>query len=106
MVPSGVATMLANGHQVVIETAAGTGAGFPDEDYLAAGASIADTPGKIYGSCDMVMHVKEPQPSEYDMIREGQIVFTYLHLAADEQQTKALMKAKSINLYLFLTFRL
>ncbi len=54
----------------------------------------------------MVMHVKEPQPSEYDMIREGQIVFTYLHLAADEQQTKALMKAKSINLYLFLTFRL
>ncbi len=98
MVPSGVATMIANGHQVVVETAAGTGAGFPDEDYLAVGASIADTPGEIYGSCDMVMHVKEPQPSEYDMIREGQIVFTYLHLAADEQQTKALMKAKSINI--------
>lgn len=98
MVPSGVATMIANGHEVVVETAAGAGAGFPDSEYIAAGATIAATPADVYGSCDMVMHVKEPQPSEYDLIREGQIIFTYLHLAADEQQTRALMKAKSVNI--------
>jgi len=98
MVPSGVATMIANGHEMVVETGAGAGAGFSDDDYVAAGATIADTPAEVYGSCDMVMHVKEPQPSEYDLIREGQIVFTYLHLAADEPQTRALMKAKSVNI--------
>ncbi|MFW2367993.1 MAG: alanine dehydrogenase [Desulforhopalus sp.] len=98
MVPSGVATMIANGHEVVVETAAGAGAGFPDAEYVAAGATIAATPADVFGSCDMVMHVKEPQPSEYDLIREGQIVFTYLHLAADEPQTRALMKAKSVNI--------
>ena len=98
MVPSGVATMIANGHEVIVERGAGAGAGFPDDQYLAAGASIVDTPAEVYGASDMVMHVKEPQPSEYDLIREGQIVFTYLHLAADEQQTRALMKAKSINI--------
>jgi alanine dehydrogenase len=98
MVPSGVATMIANGHEVIVETAAGVGAGFPDEQYVAAGATIVGTSAEVYSSCDMVMHVKEPQPSEYDMIREGQIVFTYLHLAADEQQTKALMNAKSVNI--------
>ena len=98
MVPTGVATMIANGHEVIVERAAGTGAGFLDEQYVDAGATIVDTPAEVYRSCDMVMHVKEPQPSEYDLIREGQIVFTYLHLAADEQQTKALMKAKSVNI--------
>ncbi|TKB07790.1 alanine dehydrogenase [Desulforhopalus sp. IMCC35007] len=98
MVPSGVVTMIANGHEVIVENNAGAGAGFPNDDYIAAGATIVETPAEVYGSCDMVMHVKEPQPSEYDLIREGQIVFTYLHLAADEQQTKALMKAKSINI--------
>ena len=98
MVPSGVATMIANGHEVVVETMAGAGAGFPDEEYVAAGATIAATPADVYGGCDMVMHVKEPQPSEYDLIREGQIVFTYLHLAADLPQTEALVKAKSINI--------
>ena len=98
MVPSGVATMIANGHQVVVETSAGAGAGFPDSEYIDAGATIVDTPAEVYGACDMVMHVKEPQPSEYDLIREGQIVFTYLHLAADEQQTRALIKAKSVNI--------
>lgn len=98
MVPAGVATMIANGHKVIVEKDAGTGAGYPDADYVAAGASIVDTPKEVYDGCDMVMHVKEPQPSEYDMIREGQIVFTYLHLAADLPQTEALIKAKSINI--------
>ena len=98
MVPSGVATMIANGHKVIVEKNAGAGAGYPDAEYVAAGASIVDTPKEVYDTCDMVMHVKEPQPSEYDMIREGQIVFTYLHLAADQPQTEALVKAKSINI--------
>ncbi len=98
MVPTGVATMVANGHQVFVETGAGSGAGFEDAEYLAAGATIAATPAEIYGACDMVMHVKEPLPAEYDMIREDQIIFTYLHLAADEEQTRALIKAKSVNI--------
>ena len=98
MVPSGVATMIANGHELFVEINAGAGSGFSNEEYVAAGATILDTPADVFGTCDMVMHVKEPQPSEYDLIREGQIVFTYLHLAADEPQTKALMKAKSVNI--------
>ncbi|MFT5730815.1 MAG: alanine dehydrogenase [Desulforhopalus sp.] len=98
MVPSGVVTMIANGHEVIVETMAGAGSGFPDAEYVAAGATIAATPADVYGASDMVMHVKEPQPSEYDLIREGQIVFTYLHLAADRPQTDALVKAKSVNI--------
>ncbi len=96
MTPAGVIALKQNGHDVLVEKKAGAGAGFPDAEYVAAGAVIVDTPGEIYAECDMVMHVKEPQPSEYEMIREDQIVFTYLHLAADEQQTNALIKSKSI----------
>ncbi|PID75039.1 MAG: alanine dehydrogenase [Desulfobacterales bacterium] len=98
MVPSGVATMVAAGHELYVEASAGVGAGYSDEEYIAAGAKILATPAEVYQTCDMVMHVKEPQPSEYEMIREGQIVFTYLHLAADKPQTDALIKAKSINI--------
>ena len=96
MTPAGVIAMIRNGHEVLIEKAAGAGAGYPDSEYSGAGATIIDTPAEIYQQSDMVMHVKEPQPSEYDLIREDQIVFTYLHLAADEQQTNALIKSKSI----------
>ena len=97
MVPSGVATLVANGHEVFVEKAAGEAAGFPDQDFSEAGASILDTPAEVYGQCDMVMHVKEPQPSEYDLLREGQILYTYLHLAKDEPHAKTLIKAKSVN---------
>ncbi len=98
MTPAGVVAMKKNGHDVTVEKNAGASAGFPDTDYIAAGAAIADTPAQVFKKCDMVMHVKEPQPSEYDLIREDQIVFTYLHLAADEQQTMALIKSKSIDI--------
>ncbi|RLB93968.1 MAG: alanine dehydrogenase, partial [Deltaproteobacteria bacterium] len=98
MTPAGVVVMKKNSHDVMVETSAGAGAGFSDAAYVAAGATIADTPAQVYEKCDMVMHVKEPQPSEYDMIREDQIVFTYLHLAADEQQTMGLIKSKSIDI--------
>jgi alanine dehydrogenase len=98
MTPAGVEVMVHNKHQVLVETNAGRGSGFPDEEYVAAGATIVATPAEVFAKADMVMHVKEPQPQEYDMIRKGQIVFTYLHLAADEQQTRALIKAGSVNI--------
>jgi alanine dehydrogenase len=96
MTPAGVEVMIANGHSVLVETNAGNGSGFEDKMYIKAGAEMVDTPKEIFGRSEMVMHVKEPQPSEYGLIREGQIVFTYLHLAADEQQTRGLMESKGV----------
>jgi alanine dehydrogenase len=98
MTPGGVFAMVRQGHELLVEKNAGAGTGYPDAEYVAAGATIIDTPAGVFEKSDMVMHVKEPQPSEYDMIREDQIVFTYLHLAADEQQTMALIKSKSIDI--------
>jgi alanine dehydrogenase len=95
MTPSGVDMMKAHGHKVCVEKNAGVGSGFDDSQYIDAGAEIIDTPEEIYQTCDMVMHVKEPQPSEFAYIREGQIVFTYLHLAADKNLTQALLKTGS-----------
>ena len=96
MTPAGAEVMIANGHTVVVEQNAGIGSGFEDADYTNAGAEVAATPNEIFERSDMVMHVKEPQPSEYGLIREGQIVFTYLHLAADEEQTHGLIKSKGV----------
>lgn len=96
MTPSGVETMKAHGHEVMVEKSAGVGSGFSDDAYLSAGAEIVETPAEIYARGDMVMHVKEPQPSEYDFVREGQIVFTYFHFAPDEQLTRAFVNNKSI----------
>jgi len=96
MTPAGVELMIANGHIMLVEKGAGLGSGFSDEAYANAGAVIVDTPAGIYSKSEMVMHVKEPLPAEYDLIREGQIVFTYLHLAADERQTNALIKSKAV----------
>jgi alanine dehydrogenase len=96
MTPAGVEVMIANGHSVLVETNAGNGSGFEDKMYIKAGAEMVDTPKEIFERSDMVMHVKEPQPSEYGLIREGQIVFTYLHLAADEQQTRGLIESKGV----------
>ncbi len=98
MTPGGVMAMVQNGHKIFVEKDAGTGAGYPDSEYTAAGATIIDIPAEVFKKSDMVMHVKEPQPSEYDLIKEDQIVFTYLHLAADEQQTMGLIKSKSIDI--------
>jgi alanine dehydrogenase len=98
MTPAGVEVMIHNGHTVLVEKSAGSGSGFADDTYIKAGAKLVDTPREIFEAADMVMHVKEPLPPEYDLIREGQIVFTYLHLAADETQTKALIKSKSVSI--------
>jgi len=98
MTPAGVEVMRQNGHTVLVEKGAGSGSGFEDHVYAEVGAEIIDTPQEIFKQADMVMHVKEPLPPEYDLIQEDQIVFTYLHLAAAEELTYALIKRKSINI--------
>lgn len=97
MTPAGVEVMLQNGHAVLVEKDAGNGSGFEDAAYLQAGAEIA-APQAIFERAEMVMHVKEPLPPEYDFIREGQIIFTYLHLAAAEELTHTLIRKCSINI--------
>ena len=96
MTPAGVEVMKLNGHTLLVEKNAGAGSGFEDEAYVQAGAEIVGTPKEIFARADMVMHVKEPLPSEYDLIRKDQIIWTYLHLAADKEQTDALIKSNAI----------
>ena len=91
LVPNAVQEAVAHGHSVSMQAGAGLGAGFTDADYQAAGAQIVDTAAQIFASCDMVVKVKEPQAEERAQLREGQILFTYLHLAADEAQTHDLL---------------
>ncbi|WP_319405162.1 alanine dehydrogenase [uncultured Desulfosarcina sp.] len=98
MTPAGVEVMKMNGHTVLFEKSAGVASGFDDEAYLLAGAERVVTPKEIYDRSDMVMHVKEPLASEYDLIRPGQIVFTYLHLAAAEELTRAMIKSGCIGI--------
>ncbi len=96
MTPAGVEVMCENDHVVLVETQAGVGSGFSDTAYLGAGAEIVATSEEVYRRAEMVMHVKEPQPSEYPLIREGQIVFTYFHFAAEEELTLAMIASGSI----------
>ncbi len=96
MTPAGVEVMCKNDHSVLVETQAGVGSGFSDTAYLDAGAEIITTPEEVYRRAEMVMHVKEPQPSEYSLIREGQIVFTYFHFAAEEELTRAMIASGAI----------
>ena len=96
MTPAGVEIMLGHGHQVLVEASAGAGSCFGDEQYHLAGAEIIDDPAEIYARADMVMHVKEPQPSEYELLREGQILFTYFHFAASEELTRAMIERRCV----------
>ncbi len=98
MTPAGVEVMKQHGHSVLVEASAGAGSGFSDADYQAAGARVVAVPSEIYAQSDMVMHVKEPQPSEYPMVRPGQIVFTYFHFAADEKLTREFMKTGAVSI--------
>jgi alanine dehydrogenase len=91
MTPSAVREAVNHGHQVFVETGAGTGAGFSDADYLAAGATVLATADEVFAKAEMVVKVKEPQPVERKRLREGQVLFTYLHLAPDPEQTKDLL---------------
>ncbi|WP_027244695.1 alanine dehydrogenase [Leisingera daeponensis] len=93
MTPDAAREAVSHGHEVVIQKGAGMGAGFTDEDYVSAGAAILDTAEEIFATADMIVKVKEPQAVERKMLREGQLLFTYLHLAPDPEQTKDLLES-------------
>ena len=91
LVPASVRELVHHGHRVIIETQAGAGVGFDDKAYEAAGAGIVKKAADVFAEADMVVKVKEPQPVECKMLRKGQVLFTYLHLAPDPEQTKGLI---------------
>ncbi|MBX2830382.1 MAG: alanine dehydrogenase [Rhodospirillales bacterium] len=93
LTPSSVRELVAHGHKVKIETTAGAGIGCADDDYIAAGAEISQSASDIFATAEMVIKVKEPQKVEYEQLREGQLLFTYLHLAPDPDQTAGLLKS-------------
>jgi alanine dehydrogenase len=93
LVPASVRELCHQGHEVVVEARAGAGIGFGDDDYRAAGASVVDTAKEVFDTAEMLVKVKEPQPAECEMLRAGQILFTYLHLAADRALTERLLAA-------------
>lgn len=91
LTPAAVKEFISHGHQVIVETNAGTAIGFDNEQYLAAGASIVERAATIFAEADMIVKVKEPQPNECKMLRKGQTLYTYLHLAPDPVQTELLV---------------
>src|ERR1700722_19719271 len=93
VLPSVVYQLRKRGHQVYVEREAGAGAGYPDQEYEAAGAIMSGDHAEIFREGDLIVKVKEPLPSEFPLLREGQILFTYLHLAADKSLTEQLMKS-------------
>lgn len=91
LTPDNVSAYIADGHTVYVETRAGEGAGFTDDMYVAAGAVILDTPAEVFAKADMIVKVKEPEACEYGYLREGQILYTYLHLAPNPELTEQLI---------------
>lgn len=93
MLPSAAYQLIKRGHTVVVERGAGVGAGYPDKEYESAGAKLVDSHAAVFEQADLIVKVKEPLPSEYGLLRPGQLLFTYLHLAASKPLTEALMKS-------------
>ena len=93
MIPSGVKELVDEGHEVFVETNAGMGIGMTDQDYIDAGATILSTPEEVFDISELIIKVKEPQLNECEMLKTGQVLFTYLHLAADPEQAAALVKS-------------
>ena len=93
MIPSGVKELVNEGHEFFVETDAGMGIGMTDQDYIDAGASILSTPEEVFDISELIIKVKEPQLNECRMLKSGQVLFTYLHLAADPEQAAALVKS-------------
>ncbi|MBB2486958.1 alanine dehydrogenase [Mitsuaria sp. WAJ17] len=96
LTPASVRELTSRGHRVLVQTQAGAAIGLSDEQYVAAGAQIAPDAATVFAQSDMIVKVKEPQPQECAMLREGQILYTYLHLAPDPEQTAALVKSGAI----------
>ena len=93
LTPASVKELVANGHSVIVQKNAAFEIGFTDDDYKVAGAKVVESAAEIFAAADMIVKVKEPQPVECDMLREGQILYTYLHLAPDARQTEGLIKS-------------
>ena len=93
LTPGNVAEFIHHGHEVMVEAGAGAGISFSDQDYAGAGAAIADKAESVFAAADMIIKVKEPQPNECKMLKKGQVLFTYLHLAPDPLQTELLIKS-------------
>ncbi len=93
LLPSAAYQLIRRGHRVVVEAGAGVGAGYPDADYAAAGATVLEGHAAVFAAADLIVKVKEPLPAEYPLLRRGQLVFTYLHLAANKALTEALMQS-------------
>ncbi len=98
LVPSSVKEFIAHGHEVLVETGAGAAINFTDALYEKAGATIVGSAADVFAKADMIIKVKEPQEQEYKMLREGQILFTYLHLAADKKQAQGLMDSGAVSI--------
>ncbi len=98
MTPEGVEIITHHGHTVLVESRAGVGSGFEDTEYIEHGAEIVGAPQEIYGRAEMILRVKEPQPAEYTLLREGQIYFAYLHLAASAEITRMFIERKTVSI--------
>jgi alanine dehydrogenase len=96
LTPGGVEVMVQNGHKVLLERNAGKASGFPDSEYIEMGAEIENEPVDIFSAAEMILGVREPQPQEYDLIRTGQILFNFFHLAVSEELTRSLLKTGAI----------
>lgn len=94
VLPAGVEQFVQHGHEVLVENNAGLASGFTNEEYVEVGATIINTAAEIYSKADMIMKVKEPQPVEYPLMREGQIIFTYFHFASSQELTEAVINSK------------
>src|SRR4051794_10750473 len=104
LVPSGALALVEAGHQVLVQTNAGIGSSLTDQDYLDAGAQIVRTAAEVWNRSDLVVKVKEPQPSEYEFLRPGLTLFTYLHLAPLPELTEKLLEAR-VNAVAYETIR-
>src|SRR4029078_5815762 len=93
LLPSGTSGLIKHGHSVLMEKDAGLGSGYPDQDYIKAGAEIVDTAKEVFARAEMIVKVKEPLKAEFPLLRKGQILFTYLHLAASKPLTEALLQS-------------
>jgi alanine dehydrogenase len=98
LTPESVKTLISEGHEVIVENNGGFEAGFENDQYIKVGAKIANSAADIFNDAEIIVKVKEPQKVEVDMIRENQIIYTYLHLAAAKELTEGLIKSKSINI--------
>ncbi|NNE01403.1 MAG: alanine dehydrogenase, partial [Pirellulaceae bacterium] len=93
MLPVGVELLVDNGHKVIVQAGAGLGSGLPDHDYLRAGAEMAASAADVFDQADLIVKVKEPQESEYGLIRPNQTLFTYFHFAASRTLTEAMLQS-------------